>query len=1745
AGTNYKKTISGHGTGLAPPSEKALAEVYLHEDDIADYGQPIVMRSGSRAAVDLSTSPYFPQVADQWDSGADAAFAVGYYAYGFLEAQDKGWTGASTGNPAHLLSPAWLYNMANGGGDYGASPIDVGLIIRDWGVPTLATMPYLPSDVISWGSPEAFREAPMHRAAGVVVINYTGIATVNTVKSLLNSSMPVVFSIDAYQFSNGSADGNWIISSFEYNGTSVNHVNCIVGYNDSISDDGDVGAFKVVSSWGSDFGEGGFYWITYSAFMEIGPLLGLTYIKDIPSYNPNMTAVWHYDNPPVRAGNITISIGPGPSGTLLMSKTPFFVPDVEGNEFPSFMCLDISEFRSIYNSSVYNFSGFFEGDIVSDSAGISSFKIELHDGGYIPAKATAISGGMSPPPPVGMPCTVNNTLVYYPPMSYRDAAEAPSLFFSSFGQALWVPVNHHSWDGIDCIQSGDVSDSAFSLLQASVDGPGNLSFYWRVSSEANFDYLSLELDGVPQARISGETSWQQYFLDIPSGSHTVSWKYTKDESFSRGEDAGWVDNIRYLPAPKGISVVVPNGGENWALGTNHNIEWIWWGGITSVNITLYRGNNPVLVIADNIPNTGSFLWSIPENLTPGSNYRIVISESSNSSIYDSSNNTFTLYRLVRPDAYEVDNNWTEAKEIVPGVVQNRTIHANGTDIDWAYFDLNETSNVIIRTYMLPGDTTSDTRLYVYNSSGVPSTYILYNDDVVSGNLSSRVDACLPPGRYYIMVDEYGRNNEIPTYFLELIIVTGYLTVVHPNGGEWLTRGKTYNITWFASSGTSLVNIDLYWNYTRMTRLVTGAPNTGRWQWNIPSDQEPGPYYRIKVSDSLDSSRFDYSDNFFTIERPLGDDFYEVDDTPMQARNIYPATPQLHTLNDGGTDVDWVVFTITTTMDVVLQTYGPAGDTVIALYNSTPDISPPIATDDDSGEGEFSKITFSSLPPGTYYLKVWEKGNDNEIPEYYIRFDAFSNTTTVEVIYPNGGEIFFTGNQINIRWITSSQMCLLDIALLLNNSIVETIATGYFSQNYGGNLTWTIPSSIASSQFYTIRIWVSGNYSNGDSSNSTFTIRNSSVVPYIRVLVPNGNETWMTGTLQNIRWTSSGVQYVNITLLRNGSYVMDIAVSYNATTGSFGWNIPTTLSPGGGYTIRITSTSNSTIYDISDYPFNITAPENQPPVAIIISILPNPSYYGQPVVFNGTGTDPDGSIIGYSWTSSIDGFLSSSATFTTPYLSPGNHTITLRVQDNNGTWSAPAYATIRVYPLSSIVVLYPTTANITFYRGETYTIRWHVENISFVNISLYRNGSFVFQIVAAFPAGAEGFLWTVPLNTSLFPDGIDYRIRISDTYNTSIYDESDVPFTIRSKPEIRVIAPNGNETWFVGTFNDILWSCTNTSYINISLYKNGVYIYTITPRASSASGVYAWNIPTFIVEGNDYKIRIQDYYDPSFFDESDAYFTIVGSSGNLPPQGRIISITPNPAQEGTPVTFVGNGTDPDGNVIFYYWTSNISGQLSTSRQFTISTLPAGLHNISLVVQDDLGAYSTPVYAELLILPAPPVGRIYVSFPNGGEILYHNSTYNIRWVAQNTSSLNISLWHNGAYYTTLFRNVPPETGNISWYVPSTIPASSSYTIRISDENSSSVYDFSNSTFTIMPQPVNQPPVATITTITPNPAVQGSAVLFEGTGADADGYIVQYQWASNISGFLSSASAFTISTLPPGLHNISFKVMDNNST
>lgn len=127
------------------------------------------------------------------------------------------------------------------------------------------------------------------------------------------------------------------------------------------------------------------------------------------------------------------------------------------------------------------------------------------------------------------------------------------------GDAPWSVVMDAMHGGAYAARSGDVADLQISSWRLSVRTAtdASLSFWYRVDSEAMYDWLELIVDDAIVDRWSGTVDWSEYRWPLSAGSHTLEWRYRKDRSVSFGADAAWIDDVRIDPTAAGTSLCGP------------------------------------------------------------------------------------------------------------------------------------------------------------------------------------------------------------------------------------------------------------------------------------------------------------------------------------------------------------------------------------------------------------------------------------------------------------------------------------------------------------------------------------------------------------------------------------------------------------------------------------------------------------------------------------------------------------------------------------------------------------------------------------------------------------------------------------------------------------------------------------------------------------------------------------------------------------------------------------------------------------------------------------------------------------------------------------------------------------------------------------------------------------------------------------------------------------------------------------
>jgi len=498
------------------------------------------------------------------------------------------------------------------------------------------------------------------------------------------------------------------------------------------------------------------------------------------------------------------------------------------------------------------------------------------------------------------------------------------------------------------------------------------------------------------------------------------------------------------------------------------------------------------------------------------------------------------------------------------------------------------------------------------------------------------------------------------------------------------------------------------------------------------------------------------------------------------------------------------------------------------------------------------------------------------------------------------------------------------------------------------------------------------------------------------------------------------------------------ISINQHENAGQWNSLGTYYFDSSGSITITAAYGSSVSTCADAVWFGFISDNTPPAAYIDSISPNPAEPGQLVEFSGHGMDNEGFIAAYQWESSLDGPLSDLASFTASTLTEGTHTISFRVQDDEGLWSV---AVTQVLTVGTI----PTEIIIDNRDPETsQTGTWSVSG-----------GSDPYGVDSVWSRDGTTFIWHFnPPQTG------DYEVSMWWTEWSSR--STTVPVTIIYEGDSETVIVNQQQDG--GQWNSL-------GIFHFDVNSGGSISITSQPGPSSTCAdavkfnfVQSNDPPTativsispnpadfgqmvyFSGEGNDPDGSIIAYswesniagplsVEPSFETDtlSEGVHTItfkvqdnelewsapatesltVGNPPNIPPTAIIDSITPNPANIGETVTFTGHGIDSDGEIDTYIWDSSIDGILSYAASFTTDELTEGIHTITFMVYDDDTAASEPVSEVLTVEDMP----IEVEIDNGGP----GTSYTGTWLTSGGSDpfgSNSLYSRDGATYTWTF-------------------------------------------------------------------------------------------------------------------------------
>ncbi len=344
-----------------------------------------------------------------------------------------------------------------------------------------------------------------------------------------------------------------------------------------------------------------------------------------------------------------------------------------------------------------------------------------------------------------------------------------------------------------------------------------------------------------------------------------------------------------------ITVIAPDGGETWKVGSTHAITWTASDnvGVTSVDLKLSNDGGATFptTIATGLANTGSYNWTV-YNIA-GSTMRVqaIAHDAAGNTGSDASNANFTVDRwsIVSSAGTNGSISPLGTTTVIEGSSQGYTITPNGgfaianVLVDGAsvgtpssYTFTNVTANHTIAA--------SFTVVTMSVSTSVVGGGTITRDpDLASYPQGSSVQLTANPGPGWAFTgwsgSATGTDNPVTLTVSQPLSVTATfadvaapaVTVLAPNGGESWTYGSTQAITWSASDNAAVANVSLEYSLDGTagpwTSIVTGLGNSGTFDWTLPSQASTTALVRVLALDAATNAGADTSDAVFEIKDP--------------------------------------------------------------------------------------------------------------------------------------------------------------------------------------------------------------------------------------------------------------------------------------------------------------------------------------------------------------------------------------------------------------------------------------------------------------------------------------------------------------------------------------------------------------------------------------------------------------------------------------------------------------------------------------------------------------------------------------------------------------------------------------------------------------------------------------------------------------------------------------------------------------
>ena len=665
-----------------------------------------------------------------------------------------------------------------------------------------------------------------------------------------------------------------------------------------------------------------------------------------------------------------------------------------------------------------------------------------------------------------------------------------------------------------------------------------------------------------------------------------------------------------------ITVLSPNGGEVWDLGSQHEITWEASSpnGIEEVRIYLYWSDTAD-IITYQAGNVTSYMWTLPTTssfVTNTARIKIRVVDGNGNEAEDWSDDYFAIRDVSElppaPWATPVNISNTSRESLYPdGVVDSQdNIHVVWNDFTG--------STLYGNIYYAKCDGSSWSRpINISHTDGVKN--IKNPVAIVLDSFNSLhvvwTDYSTNPNNgeiYYIKWDEFSWSSPInissnsgdsqsPRIAIDSSNNLHIVWFDNSSGGYKLFYRKHNGVSWL---GTEQISH----NETRWADIAVDSLNSAHVVWqgaNLDIDPDYEIYYRkwdgswqteINVSKTLGATSYipritiDLTGNLHVVWYDYTPGNYDIYYAKFNGSSWSPNTNITNSTDHS--EEPRIAIDSLEYPHVVWREHGATSLVCHACWNGN-SWSSATRINRTSDYPEHPALSISS----TDRLQVFWSNGYGEILYNYADVSLDMEAPIVTLTSPAGGEQLSIGETCEIRWNASDNVGVSSISLKYTTD-GESFTEIASRENNDGDYLWDVPNIVSD----TVQIWVIASDATGNQGvaiSGYFSISDQTA-PNVSLTSPNGGETWMVESQHDITWSATdNVEVVSIDLFYStdaGNSWLSIAKD-EPNDGTYSWTIPYNLSSDCKIRVVAYDSSSQMSADVSDGTFSITT-ANKPP-----------------------------------------------------------------------------------------------------------------------------------------------------------------------------------------------------------------------------------------------------------------------------------------------------------------------------------------------------------------------------------------------------------------------------------------------------------------------------------------------------------------------------------------------------------------------